>query len=84
MKGSYCNTHPPFLCQLAEIYSKFIRLKTRMKWLEEKNHGELGVDDRLLNVDDVQSLFREELGDLRDNPDFVFSNHRDDIEILFL
>jgi hypothetical protein len=53
-----------------------------LQWLDEKHHGELGMDDRLFNVDDVQTSLEEKLRHLRDNPNLVLSDHRDDIEIL--
>jgi hypothetical protein len=59
-------------------------LETGPEWLDEEYHGELGMDDRLLNIYDVQALFKEHLGHFRDNPNLIFSNHRDDIKILFL
>jgi hypothetical protein len=49
--------------------------------LDKKDHGELGMNDRLLNIDDVQVLFKEQLGHFRNDPNLIFSNHRDDIKI---
>jgi hypothetical protein len=54
------------------------------KWLDEKHHGKLGMNDRLLNVNDVQPSPEEKLGHFRDDPNLILSDHRDDIEILFL
>jgi hypothetical protein len=54
----------------------------RIDWLNEEDHGELGMDDRLLNVDDVQTLLIDKLCHFRDNPNLILSDHRDDIEIL--
>jgi hypothetical protein len=52
--------------------------------LDEEHHGELGMDDRLLNIHDVQALFKEQSGHFRDDTNLIFSDHRDDIRILFL
>jgi hypothetical protein len=52
--------------------------------LDEKHHGELGMNDRLLNIDNIQTLFEKQLCHLRNNTDLIFSNHRDDIKILSL
>jgi len=54
------------------------------EWLDEEYHGELRVNDRLLNIHDVQALFQQKLGHLRDNPDLIFPDHRDDIRIFTL
>jgi hypothetical protein len=58
-------------------------LKARPEWLDEKDHGELGMNDRLLNIHDVQVLFKEELSHFRNDPNLIFSDHRDDIKIFF-
>jgi hypothetical protein len=50
-------------------------LKARLEWLDEENHRELGMDNRLFNVYDVQSFFKEELSDLRDNPNPILPDH---------
>jgi hypothetical protein len=55
-----------------------------MNRLDEEDHGELGMDDRLLDVDDVQASLEEKLRHLRDNSNLILSDHRDDIEIFFL
>ena len=81
MEGSHCNTHLPFLCQSAETPLQLSRFKTRLEWPDEKHHGELRMDDRLLNIHDVQILLKKELGHFRDNSDLIVSYHRDDIEI---
>ena len=84
MKRGHRNIHPPFLCQPIEICSQLIRLEMGLERLDEEDHGELGVNDRLLNIDDVQSLLKEQLCHFRDNTDLILSDHRDDIRILFL
>jgi hypothetical protein len=43
--------------------------------LDEEDHGELGVNDRLFNIDDVQPLLKEQLGHFRNNTDLIFSDH---------
>jgi hypothetical protein len=54
-----------------------------MQGLDEKDHCELGMNHRLFNVDDVKPFLKEKLGYFRDDPNPIFSNHRDDIEIFF-
>jgi len=37
-------------------------LETRFEWLDKKHHGELGMNDRLLDIYDIQALLKEQLG----------------------
>jgi hypothetical protein len=64
-----------------KVILELTQSKTGAYRLEQKNHGELGMDDRLFDIDDVQTFFEDQLGYLRDNPDLVFSDHRDNVEI---
>jgi hypothetical protein len=84
MKGGHRHIHPPLLCQLIEILPQLIRLEMRLEWLDEKDHGELGMNDRLFNIDDVQSLLKEQPGDFRNNPNLILSDYRDDIKVLLI
>jgi hypothetical protein len=59
-------------------------LETGPEWLDEEYHSELGMNDRLLDIHDVQALFEEKLSHFRDNPYLIFSDYRDDIKILSL
>jgi hypothetical protein len=43
--------------------------------LDEKHHGELGMNDRLLNIHDIQILLKEQLGNFRDNSDLILPNY---------
>jgi len=58
-------------------------LKTGLEWSDEEHHGELGMDDRLLNIHDVQPLLKEQLGHFRDNTNLIFSDHRDNVRVSF-
>jgi hypothetical protein len=46
-----------------------------LEWLDEKHHGELGMNDRLLNIYDIQTSLKKQLGNFRDNPNLIFANH---------
>jgi len=52
-----------------------------MERLDEKDHRELGMNDRLFNVDNVKLFLKEKLGHFRDDPNPIFPNHRNDVEI---
>jgi hypothetical protein len=47
---------------MVKIASESAQLESRPDGLEEKNHGELRMDDRLFNIDDVQSFLKEKAG----------------------
>jgi hypothetical protein len=55
--------------------SQWIWLEVRLKGLDEEDHGELGMNDRLLNIDDVQPLLKEQPGDFRNYPNLILSDH---------
>jgi hypothetical protein len=62
MKGSHCNVHLPPFGQMLKLLSDYIQPELTPNRLEEENHGELGMDYRLFNVNDVQPFFKEKLG----------------------
>jgi hypothetical protein len=49
---------------MLKLASESAQLKPRPDGLEEKNHGELRMDDRLFDIDDVQSFLKEKAGHL--------------------
>ena len=52
--------------------------------MDEKDHGELGMNDRLLNIYDIQTLLKEQLGNFRDNSNLILSNHGNDKKVFLL
>jgi hypothetical protein len=47
---------------MLKLLSDHIQPKLTPKRLEEQNHGELGMNNRLLNINDVHSFSKEKLG----------------------
>jgi hypothetical protein len=64
MERGYRNIHSPALGQMVKVSLESAQLKPRPDGLEEKNHSELRMDDRLFNIDDVQSFLKEKAGHL--------------------
>jgi hypothetical protein len=64
MKGSHCNVHLPPFGQILKLLSDYIQPELTPNRLEEENHGELGMNDRLFDIDDVQSSFKKKAGHL--------------------
>ncbi len=49
---------------MVKVASESAQLKPRPDGLEKKNHGELRMDDRLFDIDDVQSFLKKKAGHL--------------------
>jgi hypothetical protein len=47
---------------MLKLLSDCIQPELTPKRLEEENHGELGMNDRLFNVNDIQPFSKEKLG----------------------
>jgi hypothetical protein len=67
-----------------EACSQLARSVKRAQWPNKKDHGELGVNNRLFNVDKGIPFFKNKLGDLGHNPDPILSNDRDDMQPFIL
>jgi hypothetical protein len=59
-------------------------MESRPHGLDQEDHGELGVNDRLLDINNIESLFEKKLRHLRDDSNSILSDHRDNIKILLL
>jgi hypothetical protein len=49
---------------MLKLLSDYIQPELTPNRLEEKNHGELGMDYRLFNIDNIHSSFKKKAGHL--------------------